>query len=127
MSNPQIPDKPFESWPRNPYYHPPQSPGNSGFATTSMVLGICSVVFSWFTFGIPAILAVIFGVIGLKQTGPGKLNGRGQAITGLVLGIIMVLLGVYFSIWIIYGIGSTANDMNDYINNLPTDFPTPVN
>jgi hypothetical protein len=54
-------------------------------AIASLVLGIVSIPLC-FIF-IPALLAVIFGVIALSQIKrkPGQ-AGRGQAITGLILG-----------------------------------------
>jgi len=60
----------------------------NGFAITSMVLGIVGIV--TFCFGIVlGILAVIFGAVALngmaKSRNP---EGKGMAVTGLVLGII---------------------------------------
>ncbi len=54
-------------------------------AVASLVLGIVAIPFC-FIF-VPAVLAVVFGFIALGQikSNPGQ-AGRGQAITGLVLG-----------------------------------------
>jgi len=62
---------------------PPQ--GRNGLAVASLVLGIVSIPMC-FLF-VPALLAVIFGIIALSQIkgNPGQ-AGRGQAIAGLVLG-----------------------------------------
>lgn len=71
----------------------PQAQGN-GLAVTALVLGIVGLVF----FLVPilpyplAILAIIFGVIGMK-----KQVKKGLAITGLVTGIIT--LGIKISFW----------------------------
>lgn len=78
---------------------------NSGMAIASLVLGIIAVVLlvitwipviGWLSFG-PAVLAVIFGGLGLRETNrtPG-LKGRGQAVAGLVLGIIAGVIGLLF-------------------------------
>jgi len=40
------------------------------------------------------VLGVIFGFVGLSQTKNGARNGRGMAIAGLVVGIIVVLAWV---------------------------------
>jgi len=77
-------------------------------ATASLVLGLVGLFFSWFTFGIPSILAVIFGHIGVSQTKLGGLSGRGMAIAGLVLGYVVVAFAIYVSVEIIYGIGLLA-------------------
>lgn len=58
----------------------------NGYAIAALVLGIIALLFDVLLF-IPSILAVIFGVIGLKrseETG----TGRGMSIAGIVLGII---------------------------------------
>jgi uncharacterized membrane protein YvbJ len=57
----------------------------SGMAIASLVVGIVAFIF----FGILGILAIIFGAIGLSQTGKDPtLKGKGMAVAGLVLGII---------------------------------------
>ncbi len=63
-------------------------------AITSLVLGIVSIPLC-FVF-IPALLAVIFGLIALNQIkgNPGQ-SGRGQAIAGLVLGGISLAFIVF--------------------------------
>lgn len=66
---------------------------NKGFSIASMVLGIISIVlFCIWYLSIPcAILAIIFGVVGMKK------GGKGMAIAGLVLGIIAVaIVGILF-------------------------------
>lgn len=61
------------------------SSASNGPATTSMILGIISLVCLGIVTGIPAI---IFGVIGKKKAAEMNGEGSGQAIAGLVLGII---------------------------------------
>lgn len=57
----------------------------SGMAIAALIMGILAFL----TFGPLAILAIIFGGIGLSQTGKDPtLKGRGMAVAGLVLGII---------------------------------------
>lgn len=72
------------------------APPSSGIAVASMVLGIIGAVFGWFTLGIPCILAIIFGHIGITQTKNNVRSGRGMAITGLVLGYLFVA----FTLWV---------------------------
>lgn len=70
------------------------APGN-GLAVAALVLGIIGLVLSMVPF-IPyplAILAIIFGAIGIK-----KQIKKGLAITGIVTGIITLGLKVWF--WI---------------------------
>lgn len=65
-------------------------PRTSGFAVTSLVLGIIAFIPPFF---LSSILAIIFGGIAMGKTGRDpNLAGRGMAITGLVLGIIVVVI-----------------------------------
>lgn len=79
-------------------------------AIAALILGICAIVFSiipctWFV-GLPcAILAVIFGIVGLKKvktTGKGK----GSSLTGLILGTISLLIAI---VWIVLSIVVTES------------------
>lgn len=57
-----------------------------------MVLGIVGLCTSWFFLGIvPAILAVVFSLIVLCSE-QRRQNGRNMAITGLVTGILALVL-----------------------------------
>lgn len=69
---------------------------NKGFSIASMVLGIISIVlFCIWYLSIPcAILAIIFGIVGMKK------GGKGMAIAGLVLGIIAVAIVLIFVIFV---------------------------
>lgn len=51
-------------------------------AVAALVLGLV-----W-GYGIASVLAIVFGAIGIKQTGERNQSGRGLAIAGLVLGIV---------------------------------------
>lgn len=67
----------------------------SGFAIASLVMGIVG-----FFFNPLAILAIIFGGIGLSQTNKDpNLKGRGMAVAGLVLGIIVGIIWIIAIIW----------------------------
>lgn len=75
---------------------------NKGFSIASMVLGIISIVlFCIWYLSIPcAILAIIFGVVGMKK------GGKGMAIAGLVLGIIAVAIVAVVYILAAIGVAS---------------------
>lgn len=91
----------------SPYVAPPQMQGppgmgmmpqQNGMALTSMILGICSVVFTLgcglgFVLAIPA---VILGHLARKQIreGTNMQTGEGMALTGLILGYIILGLSL---------------------------------
>lgn len=86
-----------------------------GFCIASMVLGIIALVFFciWYV-SIPcAILAIIFGILGLKTA------TRGMAIAGLVTGSIGLAISVIVIVFIIIGVTAGLSDALD-----KTDFNT---
>ena len=68
-----------------------------GFCIASMVLGIvCLVFFCVWYVSIPCgILAIIFGILGVKST------GKGMAIAGLITGSIGLVISILIIIFII--------------------------
>jgi hypothetical protein len=78
-----------------PGYRPSQ--GGAGLGIASMVLGIVGLFFSFCCYtmviSLPcAVMAIIFGIMGLKG------EGRGMAIAGLITGGIAILLSIGFVI-----------------------------
>jgi hypothetical protein len=66
---------------------------NNGFCVAALVLGIIAI--PSFFFVIPALLAIIFGIVGLNQVGKPETatrGGRGMAIAGIVCGSISCLI-----------------------------------
>ncbi|SCF19153.1 protein of unknown function [Micromonospora purpureochromogenes] len=75
----------------------------SGSATAAMVLGIVGVLGGWCVFGLPCLLAVILGHIGLHETRDGRKSGRGMAVAGLVLGYVFVAPAVALTVMVFFG------------------------
>lgn len=75
----------------------PVSAGNSGLALASMIVALVSLCVGA---GIGGIVAVVLGHMALNQINQsgGMLGGRGQALTGLILGYIEIGLTVIFVI-----------------------------
>jgi Domain of unknown function (DUF4190) len=75
--------------PPAPGYPPPQGVGTNGMAIASLV---CSL-FGWLCL-IGPILGIVFGFVALgqiKQTGQG---GRGMALAGIIIGVVVVVVGI---------------------------------
>lgn len=83
---------------------PPQT---SGKAIFSLVAGFLFIILPF------SIVAVIFGYIALSEIrkNPGRLKGRGLAITGIVLGYVGVVFIVAFIGVGIYGIRKAAKEI----------------
>lgn len=81
---------------------------SKGLSIASMVLGIISVVLFciWYV-SIPcAILAIIFGIVGMKK------GGRGMGIAGLVLGIVALAILVVIYLLAVIGIASMSTALS---------------
>jgi hypothetical protein len=94
------------------------TPATSGMATASMVLGIIGLVFACFSCGIPSLLAIIFGHIGISQTKNQARGGRGYAIAGLIMGYALIIPAVLATGWVLTHFGVGVGARPPY--NLPT-------
>ena len=92
-----------QPYPAGYAYAAPQA-GN-GMAVAALVLGILSLILSWLLVVdfILAVLAIIFGAVGLSTANKRNGAGKGMAIAGLVLGLITIALGIIFWV-VIYGV-----------------------
>jgi hypothetical protein len=87
---------------------PPPEPRN-GMGTAALVLGILAVVsilIVWLPFVgiltiVLALLAVIFGVVGRRRVKALLATNGGAATTGLVLGVIMLIIGIVAQVLLI--------------------------
>lgn len=120
MSNPADPMSPYG--PSQTIYQQVVRPPSNGMAVTAMVLGIVAIavgvwsiipilglIAAFFSF-IPGVLAVIFGVIGRTKSNALRGVGRGQAITGIVLGAVTIGIIVLTTVgWVlISAVGSMS-------------------
>lgn len=97
----------------------PQTRSSDGLAVASMVLGIIGVVFSLVFIGIvPAILAIIFGLIVLCSARR-RQNGCGMAIAGLVTGGAALIVATLVSIFFISVVSSMVSSWTDSYDNGP--------
>lgn len=83
-----------------PQYVVVQAPPSSGLATASMVMGILGLVMGCCSFGIFSLLAIIFGHMATGETKSGAKQGHGMAVAGLVMGYVVFLPALLFSIFI---------------------------
>lgn len=99
-----------------PAYYAPVGPKNDGMSIAGLVCGISGLV-TLFACGIgfiPAVLGVVFGIIGMKKVDAsgGALKGRGMALAGAICGAVAIGL---FLIWMIFVIiGAINSNSNSY-------------
>jgi len=79
---------------------PVSKPGNSGMAVASLVCSLVGVIPCFWFLQVMGLLGAIFGFVGLKQTKDGARGGRGLAMAGLIIGIVLVVACIAFWIWV---------------------------
>lgn len=118
--------------PQNPGYQPPQPggapgygapqqfgggpPKNNIFALLSLILGLAGII----TCGVTSLAAIPLGFVGLSQikNSGGRETGRGMAIGGIVVSIVLLLVG--FGSWLALVI--FADEAVDEIEEICEDF-----
>lgn len=80
---------------QQPIYQQPAAGGSKALAITALILGICGLVFCWIpVFGLLiAVAGLIVGIFALKNP-----NGKGMGITGFVLSIVGIVIGLSYTI-----------------------------
>ncbi|MFC4335011.1 DUF4190 domain-containing protein [Salininema proteolyticum] len=92
--------------PMAPYGYPAPPYPQNGLGWAGLTCGIVGLCLVWwapflaFVSWVLAILAIVFGSIGLSKAGNGLATNKGAAITGLVTGIL-TFLAPCFIVWIV--------------------------
>ena len=73
----------------------------NGLSIASLVLSLVNVIPCFWFLPVPALLGVIFGIVSrnqIKRT-PGS-KGRGLTLAGLIVGLVFLVLGAIFWIYV---------------------------
>ena len=78
------------------FAYPQAQQFSNGIGTAGMILGIIALVLFWFAglSWILALLAVIFGGIGISKVNKREANNKGMAVAGLVCGSLVIAFWV---------------------------------
>ncbi|MFJ4848810.1 MULTISPECIES: hypothetical protein [unclassified Streptomyces] len=107
------------AYPGGPYGAWGQPAPRNGFGVTAMVLGIIGSILGIACFGaflgLPlGLAALVFGIVGLRIVRRGEATNRGQALTGLILGIVSVVVSGAMIALVVGGIaGGWFDTMDD--------------
>lgn len=80
---------------------PKTAPATNAFAVTSLILGITTWVMGWIFAGLPAIVGIVFGVLGLKLCKEEKRPGYNMALAGFLLSTLMLVTYIFVYIAIL--------------------------
>ncbi len=88
----------------------------NGVGVTALVVGVVALVLAVLVIFFPiaavlGIIAVVLGIVGISRASRGEADNRGQAIAGLVTGLIALIIAIVFTV----SIGSFfAQHQNDF-------------
>ena len=89
---------------------------SNGLGVAALVLGILSIPAAFFVgiglvFGL---LAIIFGIIGLRRVKARRADNKGMAIAGLVTGIVGALLSIVVIALLVFVTNTTEDCRNEF-------------
>jgi hypothetical protein len=90
----------------------------NGAGVAALVLGLLGLVLALLVLPSPlgallGLLAVILGIVGISRASSGAATNRGQAVTGLIAGILALALGVLLTVRIGGYLQDHATDFNN--------------
>jgi Domain of unknown function (DUF4190) len=111
--------------PTQPYLPRPRN----GAGVAALVLGVVGLVLTLLVLSAPlggllGLLAVILGIIGIRRAGRREATNRGQAVSGLITGILALALGVLLTVRIgayLQDHGSDFRNLGRCLNAATTD------
>jgi Domain of unknown function (DUF4190) len=92
-------------------YPPPPRARTNGMAIAAMICGICG-----FLCLVPGVVGIILGAVSLPQIKRAGQNGRGMAITGIVMGLVWIAAFV-----LLVALGNHSNGQVQFGNSGPGD------
>lgn len=95
---------------------PTMAQPRNGLGVAAMVLGITGAVlglavFLFWMSWLPALLALVFGIIGLGNARKGLATNKGMALTGLILGAVGLLLAVGGGVFTVTQVREITDDI----------------
>ncbi|MFF2480659.1 DUF4190 domain-containing protein [Paenibacillus sp. NPDC058071] len=109
------PPPPYPQQQQQKWTPPPYAPKTNGKAIAALVLGLCAFSFIYVGY-IIGIVGIIFSALALKELKHSEQQGRGMAIAGLVINIVVTSLYTIAVLifLIILIIGLSGGYENDY-------------
>jgi hypothetical protein len=88
----------------------------SAAATTSLIFAIFGVVGGCLICGLPSIIAIITGHIGVARTRQGALKGHGMALAGLIMGYVSIVPTVVIAVVIVVNPADAADILEGFLH-----------
>jgi hypothetical protein len=107
--------------PSAPGYYWTTAPMRNGLGVASLACGLIGILLGQVPFlflgsGALGILAIVFGIIGIRRAARGEASNRGIAVTGLVTGGVAFALAIWGVVIIVSGLNTIGGDL-DHLNS----------
>ena len=86
-----------------PQDHLAGGPARNGVGVAALVVGVVSLVLAILVVLFPiaafvGLIAIILGIIGMRRTSRGEATNRGQALAGLLTGLLALAIAVFLTV-----------------------------
>jgi uncharacterized membrane protein HdeD (DUF308 family) len=103
---------------RRPDY---ERPRRNGVGVAALVVGVVALVLAVLVIYFPiaavlGIIAIVLGIVGMSRASRGEADNRGQAMAGLVTGLVALVLAVFFTVSIGTFFAQHQNDFRQFGN-----------
>ena len=93
----------------------------NGMGVAALVVGVVALVLAVLVLFFPiaailGIIAIVLGIVGISRAGRGEADNRGQAIAGLVTGLLALVLAIIFTVSIGGFFAEHQNDLRRFGN-----------
>lgn len=106
------------AWDQGGQYAQTPSGGTDGVAIAALVVGILSLLTSWFVLGgLGGIIALVLGLVALGRIKRNRSGGRGMAITGVVTGVLSIIVAIVVVVLFVGVFGDAAADYEQCLEN----------
>jgi Na+/H+ antiporter NhaD/arsenite permease-like protein len=98
---------------------PPHARRQNGMGTAALVIGVVALVLAvLFIFaplgGLLGLIATVLGILGIARANQGLADNRGQALAGLITGLLGLALGIAITIGVGTFLASHVTDLNRF-------------
>jgi hypothetical protein len=103
--------------PSAPVYYRAAAPMRNGLGVAALACGLAGILLGqvpllFLGSGALGVLAIVFGIIGIRRTMHGTASNRAMAVTGLVAGVVAVALATWGVVIIMSGLNTVGGELD---------------
>ena len=103
--------------PSAPDYYRTAAPMRNGLGIAALACGLAGILLGqvpllFLGSGALGVLAIVFGIIGIRRAGRGQASNRAMAVTGLVIGVVALGLAIWGVVIIMSGLNTVSGELD---------------